>query len=89
MTAIRIPFPTVALNLQLQPIATERRMNTFLAVRSLQDRRTETQCTFPCITEEGVVMIDRREYRDRRLAEDERESSKPLPDQGVRVGLHS
>ena len=35
-------------------------------LRGLEDRRTATQSELPYITEEGLVLIDRREPDDRR-----------------------
>jgi hypothetical protein len=53
-------------NIPCLPVATLVPISNYKVERSLQDRRVMRNCDLPYITEEGLVLIDRREHTERR-----------------------
>ncbi|HEY8102623.1 MAG TPA: hypothetical protein VIF82_17935 [Burkholderiaceae bacterium] len=52
-----------------QYISSSSQINKFVMARESQDRRKGTDSALPYITEEGLVMVDRRENIERRTVQ--------------------
>jgi hypothetical protein len=42
-------------------------VHNYWIVRTTQDRRGTSNTSLPYITQEGLVLVDRREYKERRI----------------------
>lgn len=53
-------------NMHYLPSIVSANINNYEVERSLKERRVMLNCGLPYITEEGLVLIDRREHTERR-----------------------
>lgn len=78
MAAFSSALPNTAGNLAGAAMYQNKKPSSFMMTRELNDRRVTVHTALPYITEEGLVLVDRRECGERRMAHRQYQASEPL-----------